>query len=719
MQARLLIRAAWIGMMLMVGGPAVAATDSAPAPPAPSGSSPAPASTPSSSKPEKASGEKSAAEKSTSDKSSAVKAGDKAAVTSSEKTQDKATDKPAVEKTATTDKPATDKPAADKDAADKPPVLTATEKPAVPDSAARWSGAPPVLAARNAYETAFEQRRNGDPLGAVSTVENALHAIDVVIAGQPDASVRRDLVDLQSRLAGLKDAARHDLEAPQTKVEPGNEADEKVLNAPAVDDIPLQMNTDVQRWIEFFCGAGRSTFERWLKRSGRYVELFRAVLQREGLPPDLVHLVFVESGFNMNARSVSAAVGPWQFLKGTARLFGLTVDQWVDERKDPEKSTVAAARYLKHLYSIFGDWPLALASYNAGEGAVLRAIKSQGTTNYWDLKLPNQTEQYVPQFMAALAISRNPAGYGFDEVDLDDPMQFDEVALKGAVDLRAVAKLSECSYEDLRALNPAVLRGSARGKDGITVIRVPPGKGEVLREKLANGASLPAVNLTLKHKVMRGETLSGIAAHYSVSAQRLAQVNGIGKRRPLRRGMVLTVPASLSGPAPAALDPGDPRASTAYVPSRTIGRPAAVDGKSTVEGRKTVIVKRGQTLASVAAENKVTVEDIRKWNHLKTSKLRGGMRLKLRDPDAPLVVVTAKDSTSLAHVKLKPRRHGHHASSSGKHAAAPGTAIRVRAGDTLEQIARRNGVSVEALKRVNNLESGRIKTGQKLKVPRG
>ncbi len=716
MQARLLIRAAWISMMLMVGGPALAATDSALQPPAPSGSSPAPASTPSSAKhaPEKAAVEKPSAEKSTAAKGSADKSGDKTAPANSDKAQDKTTDKPGAEKTSTTDKPT----------ADTPPVLTATEKPAVlpaPDSAARWSVAPPVLAARDAYETAFEQRRNGDPVGAVSTVENALHAIEVVIAGQPDASVRRDLVDLQSRLTGLKDAARHDLEAPQTKVEPGNEADEKVLNAPAVDDIPLQMNTDTQRWIEFFCGAGRSTFERWLKRSGRYVELFRAVLQREGLPPDLVHLVFVESGFNMNARSVSAAVGPWQFLKGTARLFGLTVDQWVDERKDPEKSTVAAARYLKHLYSIFGDWPLALASYNAGEGAVLRAIKSQGTTNYWDLKLPNQTEQYVPQFMAALAISRNPANYGFNEVDLDDPMQFDEVALKGAVDLRAVAKLSECSYEDLRALNPAVLRGSARGKDGITVIRVPPGKGEVLREKLANGASLPAVNLTLKHKVMRGETLSGIAAHYSVSAQRLAQVNGIGKRRPLRRGMVLTVPASLAGPAPAALEPGDPRASTSYVPSRTIGRPAAVDGKSTVVGRKTVIVKHGQTLASVAAENKVTVEDIRKWNHLKTSKLRGGTRLKLRDPDAPQVVVSAKDSTSLAHVKLKPRRRGHHAaSSSGKHAAAaPGTAIRVRAGETLEQIARRNGVSVEALKRVNGLESGRIKTGQKLKVPRG
>ena len=170
--------------------------------------------------------------------------------------------------------------------------------------------------------------------------------------------------------------------------------DERIahLTKQVAEAIEPQINADVTKWVQFFTGAGRSTFERWLKRSGRYAQLFRQVLQKEGKPPDLVHLVFVESGFNVHARSVSAAVGPWQFLRSTGRLFGLTVNQWVDERKDPEKSTVAAARYLKHLYSIFGDWPLALASYNAGEGTVLRAIKKQGTTNYWDLRLPRQTE---------------------------------------------------------------------------------------------------------------------------------------------------------------------------------------------------------------------------------------------------------------------------------------------------------------------------------------
>src|SRR5436190_1309858 len=277
--------------------------------------------------------------------------------------------------------------------------------PTAKDSTLQAEPVSTVMAVRTAYETAFSQRKAGDAVGAIGTVEAALLQIEVALSLDPDATTRRDLIDLQARLTGLRDAAESDLQAPQTRTEPGNEADERVLNAPAVDAIQPQFNADVYKWIDYFCGAGRSVFERWIKRSGRYMSLFRSVLQKEGLPPDLVHLVFVESGFNIHARSYSAAVGPWQFLRSTARLFGLTVNQWVDERRDPEKSTVAAARYLKHLYTIFGDWPLALASYNAGEGKILRAIKQQGTTNYWDLRLPRQTEEYVPKFMAALAIA--------------------------------------------------------------------------------------------------------------------------------------------------------------------------------------------------------------------------------------------------------------------------------------------------------------------------
>lgn len=600
-------------------------------------------------------------------------------------------------------------PAGPQAAAAGAPISTA----AIGDSATADS---PIATARAAYQAAWALKQSGDYASSISTCDRALSDIAEVFARNPDATTWRELADLRSRIGGLRDGAQHALESE--KSDPGNEADEHVLNAPAVDAIEPQYNADVYRWIEFFTGAGRSVFERWLKRSGRYMDLFRAVLQKEGLPPDLVHLVFVESGFNLNARSVSAAVGPWQFLRSTGRLFGLTVNQWVDERRDPEKSTVAAARYLKHLYSIFGDWPLALASYNAGEGRVLRAIKSQGTTNYWDLRLPRQTEEYVPQFMAVLAISRDPEKYGFDAVEVEDPMAFDEIAFKGPVDLRAIAKLAECSYEDLRTLNPAVLRHAAHGANGVTTLRVPQGKGEILMQRLQQGARLPAVDLTLKHRVKRGETLQGLANQYHVNAEQLARTNGIGRKHPLRLGTTLTVPASMRSPTPEVLAADDPRASTGYVPERNIRAPAQLDGASTAEGRITVTVKRGETLAQIADRYGVSADDIRRWNRLKTGSVRRGTRLKLRTGDALVSQTSAADSAQIASLPVRASRARSKGSrySAGAAPDAGGTIV-VRAGDTLADIARRNGISLAALKHANGLTSSRIRAGQRLRLP--
>jgi membrane-bound lytic murein transglycosylase D len=597
-----------------------------------------------------------------------------------------------------------------------------------------------VLSARLAYQNAWAQRQAGSFDEAIRTANEAIDRLTESLKESHDPPSRIELLGLQNRLTTLRDGATKDRAQAADAAKSGNEPDDKVLNAPAKDDIEPQINDQVLKWIEFFTGSGRSTFERWLKRSGRYMELFRAALQKEGLPPDLVHLVFVESGFNVNAKSVSAAVGPWQFLRGTARLFGLTVDQWVDERRDPEKSTVAAARYLKHLYTIFGDWPLALASYNAGEGTVLRAIKAQGTTNYWDLRLPRQTEDYVPQYMAVLAISRDPAKYGFDAVELDDPMQFDEVALKGAVDLRAIAQMSECSYDELKQLNPAVLHHAANGAGGVTTIRVPRGKGEVLMQKIEDGAKLPAVDLTLKHRVRRGETLQGIASQYHVSAKRLALANGIGKKHPLRRGMTLTVPASFDSPEVAKLEADDPRGSTAYVPARNRITPSLVQGASHAEGRTVHTVHRGETLSSIANDYGVDVNDLRKWNHIKTKTVRRGTRLKIRlgeepvapqlgPPDLPACKVntaglagpaggvTAMAASATPQITTVSRSDDAPVKSSHKHATTK--TIVVPRGATLSSIARDHGLTVKELMRMNKLQSQHVQAGKKLKVPVG
>ena len=591
----------------------------------------------------------------------------------------------------------------------EPAAVTADTATASPESIAD--------SARVAYQSAWALRAAGEHAIAVITANQALASIEQAFQSDPDASTRRDLVELKSRLRGLRDAAQHKVESGI--FEPGNEADATVLSRPAIDGIEPQFNEDVYRWIDFFTGAGRSHFERWLRRSGRYVELFRTVLTREGLPPDLVHLVFVESGFNVHARSVAAAVGPWQFLRSTGRLFGLTVNQWVDERRDPEKSTVAAARYLKHLYAIFGDWPLALASYNAGEGRVLRAIKSQGTTNYWDLRLPRQTEEYVPKFMAALAIAIAPARYGFGEIELEEPIEFDEIAFKGSVDLRVIAGLAGCSYEELRHLNPAVRSHAITGPKGVTTIRVPPGAEAGLMERLAEGGKTQAVSFSLNHKVRRGETLQGIANRYRVSARRLAAANGIDRDHPLRRGVVLSVPASLRAATPQILDSSDPSASTAYVPQRNIRTFATLDGNSDAEGRFTVRVKRGETLSQIAERHNVTTGDLVRWNRLTSTRLRRGMHLKVRTGEAALSEVSKEDSTMIAALPVRVSRSRR---STGYRApmhdsSPPRGFVLVRSGDTLGDIARRSGTTVGALKRANGLNSTRIRAGWKLKIP--
>jgi membrane-bound lytic murein transglycosylase D len=425
--------------------------------------------------------------------------------------------------------------------------------------------------------------------------------------------------------------------APEVALPEGDEGDdtEDAFDLPAVDEddpnaIAIEQHPRVAKWLDYFTGRGRGTFERWLERSGLYMGWMKRVLEREGVPTDLVHLVFVESGFNPHARSYASAVGPWQFIRGTAKMFGLTVNSWIDERKDPEASTVAAARYLKHLNGLFNSWPLALASYNAGEQTVINAVKRQGTRDFWSLNLPQQTEDYVPKFMAVLAIARDPKRYGFDEVSISAPMAYDEVSLPAPVDLRALANACDVEVAEIQRLNPALLKYAAPGKGEEITLRVPEGSGDKIRSSLEDGSlELPRIEtppdpVVLRHKVRRGESLKALSLRYGIPASRIASYNRIGKKSRLKVGRTVLIPMQ---------DAGSRLSKAAPKPKRenSQARVAKQGGDDADDAAvKTIQVKRGQTLSAIAAKHGTTVAELRALNGMsRKASVKAGQRLKV------------------------------------------------------------------------------------------
>lgn len=223
-------------------------------------------------------------------------------------------------------------------------------------------------------------------------------------------------------------------------------------------DLPIIVNAQVLAYLRHFSGSKKKLFRVYLARSTRYLPMMKRIFQEQGLPQDLVYLALIESGFSPWARSVAEAVGLWQFIHGTAVRYGLKVNHWVDERRDPEKATLAAAHYLKDLYRQFGSWYLAAAGYNAGEHRVEGAVKRHDTRDFWDLAqkgvLPCETCNYVPQFIAAALIAKNPEKYGFTDIAYQRPVRSIQVKLPGGTDLRWFARVLGISFQALKELNP-------------------------------------------------------------------------------------------------------------------------------------------------------------------------------------------------------------------------------------------------------------------------
>ena len=331
----------------------------------------------------------------------------------------------------------------------------------------------------------------------------------------------------------------------------GSRVSYAAIMAPAY---PVTLNAQVQFHLDRFTGSSRDVVTLWVHRSSRYLAMIREVLRTRGLPEDLAFTAMIESGFKPDAVSRVGAKGMWQFMAGTARRYGLRVDRWVDERLDPEKSTIAAASYLNDLYRQFGSWALAQAAYNAGEVKVTRAIQKTGSRDFWTLAqsrhLRRETKEFVPQIHAATVIGRDPDRYGFD-FDEVDPVAFDTLTVPPATDLRRLATSAGLAPGDVRALNPTLVRG-VTPPGGPWTLRLPAGERErvaaALVPRRAPGMA-GSKHVEVSHAAATGDvhvvrprdTVSAIARQYGVSVGDVMRWNRLDSLDRIRPGDRLRV----------------------------------------------------------------------------------------------------------------------------------------------------------------------------------
>jgi membrane-bound lytic murein transglycosylase D len=399
--------------------------------------------------------------------------------------------------------------------------------------------------------------------------------------------------------------------------------------AATAHDVSIPQNSRILSYVELFQGKLRDYIQQSLSRGTKYLPMIQNVFRAEGLPLDLAYIPIIESGFKTNALSKANAKGPWQFMKATAVEQGLRHDWYVDERSDPEKATVAAAKYLKSLHKMFnGDWHLVLAAYNGGLGRVQRAVNRSGIDDFWRLSesskyLPKETREYVPLILAAIVVARNPVQYGFDVLP-QEPMEYEKVTVPGPVDLRRVAEWTGQTVDEIQSLNPELRRLTTPVADRDYEVKIPRGTAEQFTARLAEASA--AQLATLKwYTVKRGESLAVVARKLRVSRVDLAAANHMGVKAQVRAGQELVIPQ-----APATVVATGGRTVPTQVASRSISGSVPVAATPRAQSATTTYrVKRGDTLASIARVFNTTVDRIRGWNSLRSNHIAPGDRLRI------------------------------------------------------------------------------------------
>ncbi|MBM4178958.1 MAG: LysM peptidoglycan-binding domain-containing protein [Ignavibacteria bacterium] len=591
--------------------------------------------------------------------------------------------------------------------------------------------------ARQRYLQALTHIENQDTTKAAEDFEGAIAVLNE-LASYPDLESNSDFTDLvqsviedyetyvrsidnlnqNSSIFILRERLFEAVDARQGSIEPipVPKTITPPLDLPATT-IPLTYNEHVDANISFMAqGRGRRFMKTWIERTGKWFGLLRRIAKEEKMPDEIVHLAMMESALNPNAFSRAKAVGMWQFMKATGEEYSLSAGYWMDERRDPEKATRAAMRFLRDLYNDLGDWHLALAAYNCGAGGVRRAIRKSGIEkpNFWQIRehLPKETRDYVPLYIATTIITmkRDKFGFGDDSVDLHSPYSYESVKIDEPVNLSTLAKCAMVSVDSLRQLNPELVRDCTPPSGGY-MLKVYSGTASAFQKSYA-ALNADEKKVFVKHTVERGETLSSIASAYGATAGELAEINGLsGYQARIKGGMTLNVPVR-SGQATtttttstASIEP-EQKKSTPATPAASNGttKTEQADAPTGATGRKEKVaavhvVSKGDNLFAIATKYNIRLIDLRNWNNIPydNDAVRIGDTLIVGTPSG--VRKDQQDDIERLPV-VQTKKH------------------KVKRGETLASIARMYGTTTKRLAKINNLRGSnpKLSSGQRIKV---
>ncbi len=555
------------------------------------------------------------------------------------------------------------------------------------------------------YDSAIKLLTNKDTVGANIYFENAFTIINRFDEDTKSILMEWDeydslLQNMNQDYSRIQDPLAMDFEAEEIREELINFEEELLGDSVMIDSssttefadsisIPLVINRRVELALQYFQTKGRKVFTIWLTRLGKYENLIRQTLREEGLPQELLYLSMIESGYNPKAFSYARAAGLWQFIYATGSHYGLRKDWWFDERMDPTLSTRAAARHLNDLYDRFDDWYIALAGYNYSPGKLQGHMNRYNTRDFWKLKrIPRQTRNYIPTFIAASLIAKDPNKYGFF-VEKAKPVEYDTVRISDCVDLDVIAKCVNSTFEEIKKLNPAVLRWCTPPNIMDFTVNLPKGTKELFRKEYANIPDNQKITYK-RHKIRSGQTLSEIADKYATSITVLKKTNGLRSSR-IRAGKYLIIPVAQNDKYYKTFKP------VVYKSSRKKSRSSKP--VKNVKGHKkiTYIVKSGDTLGDIAELYNTRASKIRRWN---------GIAYGRHIYPKQILAIWIPDNKPVPNVIQKENKSEKIAANESYHI--------VQRGDTLWEIAQKHNTSIRELKKINNLRSNRIKPGERI-----